>query len=246
MAEDTVPQSGAATDAVVDFVFAVKYSEAVESMMLATSSDRSSWPRERCERAVSKLINLRRAVELLWNGEIQFDVDGVLRIHNALMQGILSEERLGFRKGSAGAGSRIFASHRVVRLRTDLLLKFAQHKISAVLDDKQLPKEDKFIRMFAIAAWVMREFLEIHPFSNGNGRTARLIFSLLLKPLVPIPISMFEMDGVHSGSMLRSRYLDSLTAVVADPNVAHPPLLFVRYSYSTVRKFLSNIIGICY
>lgn len=35
------------------------------------------------------------------------------------------------------------------------------------------------------------EFLDIHPFSNGNGRTARILLNLLLQNDMSIPFSLY-------------------------------------------------------
>lgn len=58
-----------------------------------------------------------------------------------------------------------------------------------------------------LSAWFLVEFLRIHPFINGNGRTARLLMYLIIKEQSVIPC------GLCIGSSLkrnRERYLKAL------------------------------------
>jgi fido (protein-threonine AMPylation protein) len=41
----------------------------------------------------------------------------------------------------------------------------------------------------AIGSVFFSEFLLIHPFSNGNGRTARLLFNFIIRSIIPIPFT---------------------------------------------------------
>lgn len=50
--------------------------------------------------------------------------------------------------------------------------------------------EKKFVNEIELAAWTHAEFVRIHPFVDGNGRTARLImnYQLMKKGFLPISI----------------------------------------------------------
>jgi hypothetical protein len=47
-------------------------------------------------------------------------------------------------------------------------------ELDAILPVRQEPDTDQLAAMLDICAWVHAEWVRIHPFANGNGRTARL------------------------------------------------------------------------
>lgn len=49
------------------------------------------------------------------------------------------------------------------------------------------------------------EFLLIHPFIDGNGRMARLLFNFLLKDFIIIPVSLYRKTRSHYINILESR-----------------------------------------
>ena len=51
---------------------------------------------------------------------------------------------------------------------------------SSLLDDDQPLSEDQVSGVVELAAWAHGEWVHIHPFANGNGRTARLIANYVL------------------------------------------------------------------
>lgn len=57
------------------------------------------------------------------------------------------------------------------------------------------------------AAFFFSEFLLIHPFEDGNGRTARLLLSHLLRSVSVVPVSLY-LDTVNP----RAVYLEALNA----------------------------------
>ena len=42
------------------------------------------------------------------------------------------------------------------------------------------PNADQLAAILEVCAWVHAEWIRIHPFANGNGRTARLLMNLIL------------------------------------------------------------------
>jgi Fic family protein len=56
------------------------------------------------------------------------------------------------------------------------------HRVMAVLDDRIRPgaqADDEVDAVIDVMAWAHAEWVRIHPFANGNGRTARLLANSL-------------------------------------------------------------------
>jgi len=71
-----------------------------------------------------------------------------------------------------------------------------------------LPKDTKsstIAQAIKISATFVGTFLDIHPFSNGNGRVVRLLFSLLMSPFSVVPIPIFA-----NGSKGKNTWLECL------------------------------------
>lgn len=70
--------------------------------------------------------------------------------------------------------------------------------------DKEID-EARFLEILNVAIWASHKISYIHPFHNGNGKTARLMLNIILEryglPLVTIPEDM------------RMRYLESLVQI---------------------------------
>lgn len=72
-----------------------------------------------------------------------------------------------------------------------------------------------------LAAWVQHQIVAIHPFSNGNGRTARLLTNLILQKngLVGSRIKFEQQD--------KTAYLNALAQI--DKVVDYEPLITIIY-----------------
>jgi Fic family protein len=98
--------------------------------------------------------------------------------------------------------------------------------------------ESEIEKIIKIAAEFLNRFLYIHPYSNGNGRVARILTSYLLSRVSVVPVSLTE------GSQ-RQTYLDCLRQIHSTGNLDQPPialatLLLERVFYSL--DFFSKII----
>ena len=59
----------------------------------------------------------------------------------------------------------------------------------------QLKRSKSTLERIKIAANLLSGFLHTHPFSNGNGRTARVILNAILLIDFSIPVSLFRTKG---------------------------------------------------
>ncbi len=77
-----------------------------------------------------------------------------------------------------------------------------------------------------IAARLHHRLVSIHPFSNGNGRHARLMADLLLEHVLHRPKFTWGGNNLSNASEIRSTYIASLRA--ADQFNIQPLLKFAR------------------
>jgi Fic family protein len=103
--------------------------------------------------------------------------------------------------------------------------------MSDFLDEQKKFKKNN--HPIVVASWLHKNIAQIHPFIDGNGRTARLLMNLLLfqqgYPIVIIP------------PLLRVDYLDSLRA--ADKGNDEVFYLFISRLVIEAQKDYLRLIG---
>ena len=160
-----------------------------------------------------KLRNIYGTVCWLYGPDLQqhrltqdWDLDFCQQVHRRLMNnlGVPSAFRT---SDSAPSGStKLYERPEHIGTRLLALMGFVRSQ-AAQLSSSQ------------IGEWVLlgtlffSEFLSIHPFSNGNGRTARLLVSHLLLPALPVPFPIRGCD--------RAEYIDALARRHQDTNNFH-------------------------
>ena len=85
----------------------------------------------------------------------------------------------------------------------------------------------------ATAITAHRRLVDIHPFNDGNGRTARLLMNLVLLRAGYPPVAIRPVD--------RPAYLDSLQAAQAGQGSA----AFEQLLYTRLDSTLDEAIGAC-
>ncbi|PRP88915.1 hypothetical protein PROFUN_00383 [Planoprotostelium fungivorum] len=145
-------------------------------------------------RVASKIKNLFTAAQQVFGSDFhtycdeQFSPDLAKRIHITLANGIIEDGGLYREKQVQASQSKVvYAPPETIEARMNVLFQFANQKAAecANLDPIQRTKE-----MFLVATVFLSEFLLIHPFSNGNGRTARLLLSFFLRDVTVVPFSL--------------------------------------------------------
>ena len=68
---------------------------------------------------------------------------------------------------------------------------------------------DQYITLIKAAAWLLANFLEIHPFFDGNGRVGWLLANYCLSLLNPFPTHLYDFNGSDS-TMRKSQFLGAM------------------------------------
>ena len=98
-------------------------------------------------------------------------------------------------------------------------------ELRALLDDVRYWTENETYTPDEIAVRFHHRLVAVHPFPNGNGRTARLMADLLVEELGGKPLSWGRASLTDPGEA-RSSYIDALRA--ADRHDIGPLLVFAR------------------
>lgn len=94
-----------------------------------------------------------------------------------------------------GVSETLYAPPQFVSARLDALIAFVRdqqvlHFTHSSADPNLQADVTKTWHAIRLATVFFSEFLRIHPFEDGNGRTARLLFSFLIHEWVPVPVSL--------------------------------------------------------
>lgn len=113
-------------------------------------------------------------------------VDLIKCVHSILMSG--SMENCGeFRTTPAYADDYIFAPHDSISERMENMVNLFEKNVTS-----------SNVYVVNVAVQLMLDFVTIHPFSNGNGRMCRMLFSYALRRMgFPFPVTL---DSGHSKS----------------------------------------------
>lgn len=74
----------------------------------------------------------------------------------------------------------------------------------------RLEESSTFEKRLKLSCFFMREFLNIHPFRNGNGRVARILFSKLVREFTIVPASLYTRLTFTRGHLPGTPFLANL------------------------------------
>ena len=91
--------------------------------------------------------------------------------------------------------------------------------IKYYVKEEEDPKA-RVYNMFKICSWLLFEFLDLHPFSDGNGRLCRLLCSYVLSSMTPFPTPVYNVWSTSK----KDDYIDALVAT-RESDTRHPTSL---------------------
>lgn len=169
----------------------------IESLLAAPSEDSN---------VGAKTHNLLRALKTFLPeinraeapAAVSFTPELLLSIHREVGRGVIPDAGTIRTKWLAPAQEDwIYLAPHLVRSSLDTLCREVQRAI------ERIDKTDLLARV-RLAASFMTIFLHIHPFSNGNGRVARLAMSWLLRDVTTVPVPLITSIAG------RDMYLDAI------------------------------------
>ena len=181
----------------------------------------------------TKLKNLLTAVNFvisIFEGEVHshefFCVDFAKQIHRYIGSNLIpncGEYRT--KKMMASGSNVIYATPDTIHERLIGLFHFILKHV------RDAPSESiaRCLHMIRLGSVFFSEFLLIHPFSNGNGRTARLLLNAFLRFDVVIPFSMYIVK--------REEYIE----VLEKRNNLSPPSALAQYVLLTCNRTAAQV-----
>lgn len=145
-----------------------------------------------------------------YSDDVEFGVAEILEIHSLVMVGCPKKMPGQYRRVDVRpAGStRMYLPYQLVEQRLEKLVKTTT-KLRDELVGKKLGGSELVVEVAALVATFFSEFLLIHPFMDGNGRTARLVTNVLLRSLLGIRSSLFYF-GTNDYESCREIYMSDL------------------------------------
>jgi len=124
-------------------------------------------PKGKTLREVFDLKNTRDVLLFLKGSKLKIDEELVVKVHDMLLKNI--DERVGFRTHEIKIFGQLFKPSPARYVRADVKLLVDWYK-----------KNKGKMNPFVLAVLFHHKFEKIHPFSDGNGRTGRVLMNYIL------------------------------------------------------------------
>ncbi|MBL7148288.1 MAG: Fic family protein [Nanoarchaeota archaeon] len=146
-------------------------------------------PRNRTLQEVYDLINTKKVVEFIKNKKSEINLDFIEKIHDTLLENI--DQRKGFRSHDIRIFGQPFKPSPARYVKADMKLLLEWYN-----------KNKKSLHPLVLVTLFHHKFENIHPFSDGNGRTGRVIVNYML--------SLFGYPPFVISRRFRKEYLSSM------------------------------------
>jgi Fic family protein len=152
-------------------------------------------------------------------------------IHNDLMYNLLQQHQIGTYRTTyvkPHNSDMEYLNHKLIEKKLQILINF--------FNNTQTNTKNEYILKSII---FFSEFLRIHPYKDGNGRTARILFNYMIQHLIVCPISLC------SSLSSRNIYIHSLEAR-SDSLVKYNNLQkLIDYIFDRIEKTYITFISVC-
>ena len=145
------------------------------------------------DRMWTKIKNIKQALHYLRAVEIPefLTIDLIQSVHNIVGSEII-ESAGNYRTTHAVAAGTcvVYLPPAHIADRLQILVSFVNKNLAAAIDIG-MTTVDRLKLHLRVSTLFFSEFLKIHPFGNGNGRTARLLVNRLMMHGAVVPISLY-------------------------------------------------------
>lgn len=124
-------------------------------------------PKDRTLREVYDLTNTKKVINFLNEKKPNMNLNLMIKVHDMLLDHI--DKRVGLRNHDIHIFGQPFKPTPARYVRSDLKILMDWYK-----------KEEKKMHPLAVAVLFHHKFENIHPFSDGNGRTGRVLMNYIL------------------------------------------------------------------
>jgi fido (protein-threonine AMPylation protein) len=149
-----------------------------------------------------KLTNLKKGLAFLQTHDLQsLSLELILMVHTLIFDDLDSEIGGKIRTVQVKANGRMtsYAPCDKIKTRLEQLIQFVNTQMQE--------RKHEVKHALKVSSLFFSEFLHIHPFKNGNGRTARLLMQFLLRRIMVVPFSLY-LENKNA----REIYLDTISS----------------------------------
>ncbi|MBW2981700.1 Fic family protein [Candidatus Woesearchaeota archaeon] len=180
-------------------------------------------PKNRTLREAYDLINTKKVFNFLLNKKPKLDIDLIIKIHDMLLD--KTDKRKGLRNHDIHILGQPFKPSPARYVKSDIRLLLEWYN-----------KNKNIIYPLALAIFFHHKFESIHPFSDGNGRTGRVLMNYIL--------SLHNYPPLVISIRSRKEYLDLLNQ--ADKSLKKNLLEINKSYYQDLINFIYSQYKLSY
>lgn len=149
-----------------------------------------------------EVLNYNKALvdlnDLIKNSKISFNTKLLLKIQKTITDGVIEKYRCGHIRNEA-----VFVNN--PKTRQTIYWPPDQKEVISMLDELfgWLDKNSKVIDPLILAGIFHKQFVVIHPFVDGNGRTARLATKVLLAKMGINTFNLFSFENYYNQNVTK-------------------------------------------
>lgn len=191
------------------------------------------------KRCAQKVVNIYNTSKMLFTKKYEnqpLNVKFVCELHSYIMNGLTEPGQFRRVNVKPSVSSTVYPDYSLVGHRLVILLKFYEERRMEIKNREIESQFHRFKSMLFLTAIFTEAFLFLHPFRNGNGRVARLLFAHILRHEVGAPHSFYCNNSCnHNRREQRELYIKALDV---SRITGHAPIAFIRYVFECMNSHL--------